>query len=96
MSIPVVEIEHRKECPLSCIWTSSYRGCADGYTVGSCPRCVCSPDCPACAVEKNNKAWAQYLVGRPPFLKAVIDGVPVIPAADWQAIKQLAEEETHG
>lgn len=91
MSIPVVEIKHNKYCNAS---QATVERCS--YNCAVCVYNICSECCPACAVEKNNKAWAQYLVGRPPFLKAVIDGVPVIPAADWQAIKQLAEEETHG
>ena len=89
MTIPVVEIEHKYKCDdvKTEDLCDAYPKCVD------CPYDGCAADCPACAVEANNKAWAQYLVGRPPFLKAVIDGVPVIPAADWKQIKKLAKNK---
>jgi uncharacterized protein Usg len=57
---------------------------------GSCTECA--PDCPACAVEANNKAWAKYLDGQShsawPYVEVV-----TIPASDWEQIKKLAEED---
>ena len=50
----------------------------------------CVSDCPACAVEANNKAWAKYLTGCNHD-----DGGRVtvyVPSDDWEQIKKLAEE----
>ena len=82
MSIPVVEIEHKKVC-------GQYRRFDN----------ICAPDCPACAVEANNKAWAKYLVEK--HCPTRDDGywqhrAVYIPASDWEQIKKLAEEKVDG
>ena len=91
MSIPVVEIEHIKnegDC-IGCPHDNEH-GCIQPAGA-ECPGCA--PDCPACAVEANNKAWAKYLVVH--FSRYANDLVLVdIPASDWEQIKKLAEEKT--
>ena len=95
MSIPVVEIEHRKvllPCSDAC---PNARGgiCQDKFA--PCPY-SCAPDCPACAVEANNKAWAKYLVGLEPESWHGIYAAAFIPFSDWEQIKKLAEEKVDG
>ena len=98
MSIPVVEIEHKqrailcKYCPR---WIESY---PEGCRLPTCPK-VCAPDCPACAVEANNKAWAKYLVEQKNLMfdEGETDQRMVfIPISDWEQIKKLAEEKVDG
>ena len=84
MSIPVVEIEHESIC----------NACVGGGICQFCSAKGCTKSCPACAVEANNKAWAKYLTGLNHD-----DGGRVtvyIPSDDWEQIKKLAEEKTHG
>ena len=110
MSIPVVEIEHKTEniengwCPQ--LPPSKCRECQEvnKRCIGVSPACL--PDCPACAVEKAIKELAKYLVGKYNHitLVAAVDATRIaqhytciaIPVADWEQIKKLAEEETHG
>ena len=87
MNIPVVP-EHKTE-KIANGWCPQYppsqcRECetTNGKCLGLSEACL--PDCPACAVEANNKAWAKYLVG----LTLILG----ISEADWEQIKKLAEE----
>lgn len=91
MSIPVVEIEHIAGD--NCIGCPFLSG-DDCIRIGRCPECA--PDCPACAVEANNKAWAKLLVGLEHW--GLPDGFErfYIQAADWEQIKKLAEEKVNG
>lgn len=54
----------------------------------------CTSSCPACAVEKANKAWAKWLVGNDNF-QSNHPGMRIvyIPISDWQQIRRLAEEQ---
>ena len=93
MSIPVVEIEHKYKCDdvKTEDLCDAYPKCVD------CPYDGCAADCPACAVEANNKAWAKYLDELPKIHWTEQQEVSIrMPASDWEQIKQLAEEETHG
>ena len=90
MSIPVVEIEHLKYCNAP---QATMERC--DFTCKTCKHNICAPDCPACAVEANNKAWAKRLIGLPGHVYD--DGfgeerAVYIPASDWEQIKKLAEE----
>ena len=92
MSIPVIP-EHKKtpNCD-KCQYFVKKEGLCLAETGIVCQR-ICVPDCPACAVEANNKAWAKYLVVH--FSRYANDLVLVdIPASDWEQIKKLAEEKT--
>ena len=61
----------------------------------------CAPDCPACAAEKHNKAWAKWVASNQkgsiilsettPFTGHYV-AVVHIPISDWEQIKKLAEE----
>ena len=98
MSIPVVEIEHKYKCDdvKTEDLCDAYPKCVD------CPYDGCAADCPACAVEANNKAWAKYLDGlvreRLTFsLNPISQCIAVrIPISDWEQIKKLAEEKVDG
>ena len=96
MSIPVVEIEHKIE-DIECVncphWNNQRRYCG-----ATCPQ-VHAPDCPTCAVEANNKAWAKYLVEKhcptrdDDYWK---HRAVYMPVEDWEQIKKLAEEKVDG
>ena len=96
MSIPVVP-EHNK-CKYDCDDCALTDECDKAYADVNCPL-GCMPDCPACAVEANNKAWAKYLDGRhngttfedPADIKSHY-ALIAIPISDWEHIKKLAEE----
>ena len=81
MSIPVVEIEHESIC----------NACVGGGICQFCSAKGCTKSCPACAVEKNNKAWARWLLSR--RAKAYGEPVFVLSDADIEALKKLAEEK---
>lgn len=93
MSIPVVP-EHKKFTP-DCDDCALTDECVKAYSDETCPL-GCMPDCPACAVEANNKAWAKYLVGLDHEVwdegLNEVEGV-FIPVLDWEQIKKLAEEK---
>ena len=93
MSIPVIP-EHKKN-EGNCI------GCPhlaeDVCKLEECPDCA--PDCQRCLAIK----WAQYIVSRcngktfedTAGIKSIY-ALSAIPLGDYQNIKRLAEEETHG
>ena len=91
MSIPVVEIEHKYKCDdvKTEDLCDAYPKCVD------CPYDGCAADCPACAVEANNKAWAKYLVGLENEWYRRFQLVE-ISISDWEQIKKLAEEKVDG
>ena len=99
MSIPVVEIKHNKYCNAS---KATVERCS--YNCAVCVYNICSECCPACAVEKNNKAWAKYLkkhyhchmTDRTAFDLEDVHVLVAIPASDWEQIKKLAEEKVYG
>ena len=103
MSIPVIP-EHKVDemtCEDCSDWDDDRGMCLTADEKG-CPQ-KCLPGCPACAVEKNNKAWAKYLTEHSngiPFNPKTLQELPYgsisIPASDWEQIKKLAEEKVDG
>jgi hypothetical protein len=99
MSIPVVEIEH-KVLPQS-TFVSMFVARIKKEHISF----ECAPDCPACAVEANNKAWAKWVASNQkgsiilsettPFTGHYV-AVVHFPASDWEQIKKLAEEKVDG
>ena len=94
MSIPVVEIEHKIE-DIECVncphWNNQRRYCG-----ATCPQ-VHAPDCPTCAVEARDKAWARYLEENKASAHHYTSCVVIqLTPSDWEQIKKLAEEKVDG
>jgi coenzyme F420-reducing hydrogenase gamma subunit len=86
MSIPVVEIEHKKKCHIDCVLAGMPNSCA------GCQKQTCAPDCPACAVEANNKAWAKYLTEHEMRYMTTFEGrIVAIPHSDWEQITEKVD-----
>ena len=87
MSIPATETAHWKIC-------DRCGGCASEYSITCEYHGRCAPDCPACAVEANNKAWARYLEENKASAHHYTSCVVIqLTPADWEQIKKLAEEK---
>ena len=92
MSIPVIPEHIAGE---NCIGCPDLKG-DECQRIGKCPDCA--PDCPRCLAIK----WARYFKANYHCMFTVTTAFDLqdthvlisIPIADWQAIKQLAEEET--